>query len=183
MPFFGKQSVSEGTLRRNSQAVLCNITLRFEHEEDRRGLGIRPFYLCHGLCRHRAGDGGVDKKASASIAVDGHVEPYDIVLGDSEQLSPDKRAQRSVSERKKAKKPPAFEVSVESDNAAADAEKKSQAEDDAATAQRFLRQDDTEQAIQFQRRAVDAEPSNKLYRLRLAIMLDHASDAKEVADQ
>ncbi len=51
----------------------------------------------------------------------------------------------------------------------------------AALAHNAIDQNDLDQAIRFQRRAVDAAPDNMRYVLALAVMLDHAGDAGAAA--
>jgi hypothetical protein len=72
--------------------------------------------------------------------------------------------------------PPVLEVTVREVKS-----KTSQAKTEAAVAQNFMRKGDITKAMRFQRRAVELDPSNMLYRLGLAVMFDRVSDGKDAS--
>jgi Flp pilus assembly protein TadD len=127
----------------------------------------------------KASDKAIERKASELLAK--QAEPYDIVLGASEQ-APIEVVQRPNPVRKASHS--SVEVTVEREEAGEGAEenKEAQAEDEAATARMLLRRNEITKALQLERHAVELDPSNALYRLELAIMYDRSDDSKSAAE-
>jgi hypothetical protein len=121
-----------------------------------------------------------DKASVASVETLKNAEPFDIMISASELSPSDQTAQVLTSKASLNQQalPPVLEVTVADDSVVVSdhEDQEDQAEDKAEVAQKFMRQDDIKQALQFQHRAVELAPSNMLYRLDLAIMYDRAED-------
>lgn len=152
-----------------------------------------------------------NKDAVNTVVMEGQIEPYDIVINAPDPQPAKKQApKKAISESKKKVSSPVKAKAVQTKPAKAKAAQAKpklkpkpkpqqastvrviveadpnadiiiQAEDEAATAQWYLRQNDIEEAIQTQRRAVQILPSHMGYKLKLAIMLDRDAQAAEAA--
>jgi len=96
--------------------------------------------------------------------------PFDITLNSPPPKSQDDAMEDRFSPLSYKALPPVLEIEVK-DGAASQA----------AAAQEFMSQGDMAQAMLYQRRAVELAPKNMLFRLKLAIMFDRASEREGAA--